>query len=146
MRSGLRHTETGEPAYDADTVRMLFLQGRDDMAAWAEAQPLEAEPGSEFEYSTSTSVILADIAARVLTSRTDAESRRLAVDNFLKARLFGPLAMYSTLPEYDAAGTFIGGSMVHAHDPRLGKVWRIPAQWRSGQGCRSWFPRAGSTS
>lgn len=114
MRSGLRHTETGEPAYDADTVRMLFLQGRDDMAAWAESQPLEAEPGNQFKYSTSTSVILADIAARVLTSRTDAESRRLAVDNFLKARLFGPLAMYSTLPEYDAAGTFIGGSMVHA--------------------------------
>lgn len=114
MRSGLRHTEKGEPAYDADTVRMLFLQGRDDMAAWAEAQPLEAEPGSEFKYSTSTSVILADIAARVLTNRADPESRRQAVDNFLRARLFGPLAMYSTIPEYDAAGTFIGGSMVHA--------------------------------
>jgi CubicO group peptidase (beta-lactamase class C family) len=114
MRSGLRHTETGEPAYDADTVRMLFLQGRDDMAAWAEAQPLEAEPGARFKYSTSTSVILADIAARVLTPRADSEARRLAVDNFLKSRLFGPLAMYSTLPEYDAAGTFVGGSMVHA--------------------------------
>ena len=114
MRSGLRHTEQGDPAYDSDTVRMLFLQGRDDMAAWAEAQPLEAEPGAKFEYSTATSVILADIAAHVLTPATDPATRRAEVDTFLKARLFGPLGMYSTVPEYDAAGTFIGGSMIHA--------------------------------
>ena len=114
MRSGLRHTEKGDPAYDSDTVRMLFLQGRDDMATWAEAQPLEAEPGAKFEYSTNTSVILADIAARVLTDSTDPDRRRTAVDDFLKARLLMPLRMYSTVPEYDAAGTLIGGSMIHA--------------------------------
>jgi len=114
MRSGLRHTETAEPPFDADTVRMLFLQGRDDMARWAEAQPLEAEPGSKFEYSTATSVILADIAARVLAPGAKPDTRRAAVDDFLKARLFGPLGMFSTVPEYDAAGTLIGGSMIHA--------------------------------
>ena len=27
---------------------MLFLDGRDDMARWAEEQPLEAEPGAKF--------------------------------------------------------------------------------------------------
>jgi len=114
MRSGLRHTEKGDPAYDSDTVRMLFLQGRDDMAKWAEAQPLEALPGREFEYSTNSSVILADIAARVLTPSTAPEARRAAVDDFLTDRLFAPLGMHSTVPEFDAAGTFIGGSMVHA--------------------------------
>ena len=63
MRSGLRHTETTKPPYLADTVRVLFMDGRDDMAAEAEAQPLEAEPGRKFEYSSATSVILADAAA-----------------------------------------------------------------------------------
>lgn len=113
MRSGLRHTETADPAQDADTVKMLFLQGRDDMAAWAEAQPLEAQPGSKYEYSTNTTVILADIAARVLTDSTDPEMRRKAVDEYLKARIFVPLGMYSMVPEYDRAGTLIGGSLIH---------------------------------
>ncbi len=113
MRSGLRHTESTDPAYEADTVKMLFLQGRDDMAAWAEAQPLEAKPGSSFEYSTNTTVILADIAARVLTDSTDPETRRKAVDEYLKARIFVPLGMYSMMPEYDRAGTLIGGSLIH---------------------------------
>lgn len=113
MRSGLRHTESTEPSQDADTVKMLFLQGRDDMAAWAEAQPLEAKPGSKFEYSTNTTVILADIAARVLTDSTDPEMRRKAVDEYLRARIFVPLGMYSMVPEYDRAGTLIGGSLIH---------------------------------
>jgi len=113
MRSGLRHTETSDPPYEADTVKMLFLEGRDDMAAWAEAQPLEAEPGRQFEYSTPTTVILADIAARVLTPSNNPETRRKAVDEFLKARLFVPLGMTSMVPEYDAAGTLLGGSLIH---------------------------------
>lgn len=58
MRSGLSHGEAISPPYQSDEVRMLFLDGRDDMAAYAEAQPLEAEPGTKFEYSTNTSVIL----------------------------------------------------------------------------------------
>lgn len=58
MRSGLRHAEAIDPVYEADEVRMLFLDGRDDMARYAEDQPLEAEPGRKFEYSTATSVIL----------------------------------------------------------------------------------------
>lgn len=113
MRSGLRHSETTDPAYDADTVKMLFLDGRDDMAAYAEAQPLEASPGAKFEYSTPSTVILADIAARVLTDSSDPEARRKAVDDYLKARIFHPLGMYSMIPEYDRSGTLIGGSLIH---------------------------------
>jgi len=45
MRSGLRHSESDETHWQSDNVRMLFLDGRDNMAAYAEAQPLEAEPG-----------------------------------------------------------------------------------------------------
>ncbi|WP_374530540.1 serine hydrolase domain-containing protein [Novosphingobium sp.] len=113
MRSGLRHTEAGNPPYESDEVRMLFLDGRDDMAAYAEAQPLEAEPGRKWEYSTATTVILADLAARALTTSTDPAERRRVVGEYLRTRLFEPLGMKSMVPEYDAAGTLIGGSLIH---------------------------------
>lgn len=115
MRSGLRHTEAGDPPYESSEVRMLFLDGRDDMAEWAESQPLEAEPGRSFEYSSNTTVILADIAARVLTRSDDPDVRREAVDSYLHARLFDPLGMESMVPEYDASGTLIGGSLIHGN-------------------------------
>lgn len=113
MRSGLRHTEAGDPIYESDEVRMLFLDGRDDMARQAEDQPLEAEPGAKFEYSSATSVILADLAARVLAGGGDAEARRRAVADYLRTRLFGPVGMRSMVPEFDASGTLIGGSLIH---------------------------------
>ena len=115
MRSGLRHTEAGDPVYRSDEVRMLFLDGRDDMAAYAEAQPLEALPGRKWEYSSATSVILADLAARALTPSTDPAMRRRAVSEYLKTRLFEPLGMRSMVPEFDTAGTLIGGSLIHGN-------------------------------
>ncbi|WP_209349145.1 serine hydrolase [Pontixanthobacter sp. CEM42] len=121
MRSGLRHTEAGDPPYNSSEVQMLFREGRDDMADWATSQPLEAEPGAKFEYSSNTTVILADIAARVLTKSTNPDARREAVDTFLRTRLFGPLGMDSMVPEYDANGTLIGGSLMHATARDWGK-------------------------
>jgi CubicO group peptidase (beta-lactamase class C family) len=115
MRSGLRHREEADPRYEADTVRMLFLDGRDDMAAYAEAQPLEAEPGTKWKYSSATSVILADAAAGVLTPSRDPGLRRRVVADYLRTRLFEPIGMRSAQPEFDAAGTLIGGSMIHAN-------------------------------
>ena len=114
MRSGLRHTEAGDPIYESGEVRMLFLDGRDNMAAYAEAQPLEAEPGRHWEYSSNTTVILADIAARALTTSSDPALRRRAVADYLRSRLFEPAGMTSALPEFDRSGTLIGGSLIHA--------------------------------
>jgi len=113
MRSGLKHVEESDPPYEADTVRMLFLDGRDNMAAYAEAQPLEAEPGKKWEYSSATTVILADLAARVLTPSQDPAERARVVNDYLRTRIFEPLGMKSMVPEFDAAGTLIGGSLIH---------------------------------
>ncbi|MEO6041421.1 MAG: serine hydrolase [Croceibacterium sp.] len=117
MRSGLRHHEKADPVYASSEVRMLVLDGRDDMAGWAEAQSLDAEPGRAFNYSTATPVILADIAARVLAPDGTPDQRRAAVDEFLHTRLAGPLKMPSLTAEYDRAGTLIGGSMLWATAP-----------------------------
>lgn len=114
MRSGLRHTEAGDPPYDSDEVRMLFLDGRDNMSAYAEAQPLEADPGSKFEYSSATTVILSDLAARSLTASPNPADRIRAMRDYLRTRLFEPLGMKSIVPEFDASGTLIGGSLMHA--------------------------------
>lgn len=169
MRSGLRHIEAEGPPYLTDTARMLFLDGRDDMAAYAEAQPLEAEPGKTWKYSTATTVILSDIAARVLIGNSDPAAntpaaRRRAVGDYLRTRLFDPLGMKSMVPEYDAAGTLIGGSLIHgtARDwARFGEFLRnngairgaqlVPSGWiefmtssnprNAGYGAQVWLNR-----
>lgn len=110
MRSGLRHEEQADPVYDSAEVRMMYLDGRDDMAAWAKAQPLEHEPGSTFDYSTPTSVILAEIATDLIAPDATAEARQVAMAEFVDARLAVPLGMDSLVGEYDAAGTLVGGS------------------------------------
>ena len=136
MRSGLRHTEAGDPPYESSEVRMLFLDGRDNMAKWAAEQPLEAEPGKQFEYSSNTSVILADIAARALTTSDKPEARRKAVAAYLQIRLFGPLGMTSMVPEFDASGTLIGGSLMHATArdwAKLGEMLRLKGRAPGGE-------------
>ncbi|MDZ4276235.1 MAG: serine hydrolase [Erythrobacter sp.] len=136
MRSGLRHTEAGDPPYESSEVRMLFLDGRDDMARWASEQPLEAEPGEKFEYSSNTSVILADIAARALTDSDAPDARRQAVADYLQVRLFGPLGMTSMMPEFDASGTMIGGSLMHASArdwAKFGEFLRFKGRAPSGE-------------
>ncbi len=121
MRSGLRHTEGDDPPYRSDEVRMLFLDGRNDMAGYAEAQPLEAVPGRRFEYSSATSNILADLAARALTVSSDPDVRRMVVAEYLRTRVLEPIGMRSAVAEYDAAGTFTGSSMLHATARDWGK-------------------------
>src|SRR5690606_15462014 len=115
MRSGLRHEEKAEPVYTSAEVRMMFLEGRDDMAAWAEAKPLEAAPGRQLDCSTPAAMVLADVAARVLAPQGDAAARQRAMDEFVRARLAVPLGMDSLTAEYDAAGTMMGGSMIWAN-------------------------------
>ena len=169
MRSGLRHTEAGDPIYESSEVRMLFLDGRDNMAAWAEAQPLEAEPGRQWEYSSNTTVILADIATRALTPSTDPAQRRRAMADFLRSRLFEPAGMTSALPEFDRSGTLIGGSLIHATArdwAKFGELLRnggavkgaqlVPRAWiefmttpnprNPGYGAQTWLNRPQSDS
>lgn len=143
MRSGLRHVESGDPPYESSEVRMLFLDGRDDMARWAREQPLEYEPGERFVYSSNTSVILADIAAAALTDSADPSTRAKVMRTYLKERLFAPLGMDSMVLEFDASGTLIGGSLMHANArdwAKLGEFLRrkgrspdgtqlVPSRW-----------------
>ena len=113
MTSGLDHVEDDKPLARADTVRMLFTDGAQNMSAFAEAQPLAHVPGQVFSYSTGSTLILADLMTRMLTGSADPDARRDAMQTFIDGRLKVPGRLDSLTAEYDAAGTMIGGSFLH---------------------------------
>jgi CubicO group peptidase (beta-lactamase class C family) len=141
MASGIDHTEGASPEsdialYEADTPQMLFLDGRDDVAGYAKNRILEAPPGKKFEYSSATSVILADIMTRALTDSKDPVMRRDAMLEYARGRLFDPLGMKSMTPEFDRSGTMLGGSMMHATArdwAKMGEFLRNNGSVRSSQ-------------
>jgi CubicO group peptidase (beta-lactamase class C family) len=117
MSSGIDHTEMAEgdkAIYEADTPRVLFLDGRENVARYAESRTLEANPGRKFEYSSATTLILSDIMTRALTESRDPQVRRDAMLDYARGRLFEPLGMKSAVPEFDRNGTMLGGSIIHA--------------------------------
>lgn len=113
MSSGLEHVESGEPVARADTNRMLFTDGAQDWAGYAEAKPLADPPGARFRYSTATGMILSDIATRMVAPSDDPQARRDAIATFIEGRLMAPLGLTSLTPEFDARGTLGGGSFMH---------------------------------
>ncbi len=103
MSSGLKFNEDYGDVSDA--TRMLYLEP--DMAAFAARQPLVAPPGSHFNYSSGTPVILSRIWQNALGDPAAAHA-------WPRKALFGPLGMGSAVMETDAAGTFVGGSYLYA--------------------------------
>ena len=122
MSSGLEHVESGDPIWNSDTVRMLFLDGASDMGAYAEAKPQRAAPNENYVYSSATSVILSDIMARTLAPDGNPVMRRDAMLDYMRGRMIEPLGINSLTPEFDAAGTMIGGSIMHATARDYGKI------------------------
>lgn len=110
MRSGLRDAQSSDPEYANASDRLLLLNGRDDMAGWAAAQPQEAHPGSTFQYSDGSIMILNAIAADLLAPDSNAQERQRVMQEFVEARLAVPLGMDSLVGEYDASGTLMGAS------------------------------------
>lgn len=105
MSSGLKFIEDYAPGGGpSDVIEMLFGKGKDDVAAYAAALPLEHAPGTYWSYASGTSNIVSRIAARALNAY-GADFER-----FMQARLFGPLGIRSAKPKFDNAGVFIGSS------------------------------------
>ncbi len=90
MESGLAFNE--DYGAVADVTRMLYLEP--DMATFSADQPLEADPGARFSYSSGTAVLL----SKIWMDRIGDEAAALAYPG--KA-LFGPLGMTSAVMEPD---------------------------------------------
>ena len=125
MSSGLKHTEVGRPIEASDTNQIEFVWGTDGMAAAAIAQPLEAQPGTKWKYSTLTADILAEIVTRALTPSRDPRVRAQAYKAFAQARLFGPAGIGSAMMDFDGAGTQVGGSLIYMTLDDWGRFGRL---------------------
>jgi CubicO group peptidase (beta-lactamase class C family) len=119
MSSGLDHTEGLDPADGAagvlksDTSATLFVNGTGNMVARNIAKGMEAKPGTKYEYSSMTSLLLSELITRQLTGSTDPKARAAAYNAFAAERLFKPAGIAHAFLEYDGAGTQIGGSIIH---------------------------------
>src|SRR3984957_17469825 len=107
MRDGLDFLEEYEDPEASDVLQMLFGRGQADMAAFAADRPLAASPGTRFNYSSGTSIVISGIVARTVGP---GEPYR----QFLTRRLFGPLGMTSATVTLDDAGTWVAASYAYA--------------------------------
>ncbi|MEN8170372.1 MAG: serine hydrolase [Pseudomonadota bacterium] len=103
MSSGLAFNEDmADPLAD---VSYMILRER-DMASFASNKPLEAEPGSRWQYSSGSTIILAEFLCHLLGNEV--------YGDFPREALFEPLGMTSAVLETDAHGTFVGSSFMYA--------------------------------
>jgi CubicO group peptidase (beta-lactamase class C family) len=119
MSSGLDHTEGLDPAegekgiLGSDTTQTLFVSGTQAMAARGLAKGMEAKPGTKYEYSSITSLLLSELITQQLTDSKDPKIRAAAYTAFATERLFKPAGITDAVMEFDGAGTQIGGSIIH---------------------------------
>ena len=105
MSSGLEFDETYDPGHDP--TAMLFAAS--STAAFAADKPLEAEPGSEWKYSSGTTNILAALVTDRARTHTG-----LSPAQFADRYLFSPLGTRSFVVEPDTVGNLIGSSFAWA--------------------------------
>lgn len=106
MTSGLAFREDYGDT-NAEVMQMLFGAGRGDVGKAAASARYLDTPGVHWSYSSGS----ANILSRILR---DALGSREAYRAVLHERLFKPLGMRSAVAEFDAAGTWIASSYLHA--------------------------------
>ena len=125
MRDGLDFTEDYVDDGVSDVIEMLFGSGAQDVAGYAVARPPLAPPGERFNYSSGTTNIVSRLVRDVVGAGGP-------YAEFLRARLFEPIAMRSAAARLDDAGTWIASSFVHAtaHDfARFGLLYLRDGMW-----------------
>lgn len=106
MTDGLDFEENyADPTSPA--MQMLFGPGRGDVGGYAAKSLFAREPGTYWSYSSGSANILSRKLKGVLGGKH-------AYLEFLRRRLFQPIGMASAVPEFDASGTWIGSSYIHA--------------------------------
>jgi len=122
MTSGLKWDEDGGSP-DPNGLENLAT----DAAAFARDRPLVAPPGTKFNYSGGSSVLLARLWQNAVGP--DAQA-------YPQERLFKPLGMTSAVLESDPSGTFLAEAFLFAsaHDwARFGEFLRLEGSWNGQQ-------------
>ena len=105
---------------------MLFRKGY--AAAYAARLPLKYTPGSMFNYSSGTSIII----SRIIRQAVDVKNYHA----FPYEKLFYPIGMYSIVLEPDASGTYVGSSFCYATArdyARFGLLYYNRGTWNNKQ-------------
>ncbi len=97
MASGLQWAEE----YSATSQALAMLRS-ENASAYVASFPLEAEPGTMFDYSTGTTAILAGIAIDTLGGVDE-------FDAYVHERLLDPIGITSTTFVADGSGRWFGG-------------------------------------
>ncbi len=114
MVDGLDYTETSENVVEAGNARMLFGEGRRDVARWAAARPLIHDPGTRWNYSSGTTILISDALTRLIVSEPrDAADRRARMRAWMQTSLFARIGM-NPVVEFDSQGVFYGSSLYWA--------------------------------
>nr|WP_253075742.1 serine hydrolase [Bradyrhizobium sp. 139] len=122
MTSGLKWSEDGDSP-DPDGLENLAH----DAAAFARDHPLVAPPGTKFNYSGGSSVLL----AWAWQNAVGADARA-----YPQERLFKPLGMTSAVLKADPSGTFLGEAFLFANARdwvRFGEFLRLNGEWNGAQ-------------
>jgi len=111
---GLDYTESAPEVVHAGNARMLFGDGRMDVAAWAAARPLIHDPGTHWNYSSGTTMLIADALTRVIVPNPqNVSDRRTRMLTWMRASLFDHIGMHPVV-EFDPQGAFYGSSLFWA--------------------------------
>lgn len=115
MVDGQKYVEMDAPsAAESDAAKQLYGPGRLDVARYCASLPQAHPPGAHWNYNTCGINLVGAALARAVSPADDAAVRRAATADWLGKSLFGPIGMTSAQPEFDAAGAFLGGSLVYA--------------------------------
>jgi CubicO group peptidase (beta-lactamase class C family) len=137
LTDGLAWDEGNYDPARSDATRMLYGEGRFDGAAYVAAKPQEAPPGTRWRYSTGAfHLAAAELQANLFPGAKTPDARRAAMADWMRRRLFDPVGMTSAVPEFDAAGTFVGGSLLYATArdfARFGELYRKQGIWGQTQ-------------
>jgi CubicO group peptidase (beta-lactamase class C family) len=111
---GLDYTESSANVVHAGNARMLFGDGRMDVAAWAAARPLIHDPGTHWNYSSATTILISDALTRAIVPNPhDVNDRRTRMRAWMQSSLFDQIGMHP-LVEFDPQGVFYGSSLFWA--------------------------------
>jgi len=114
MVDGLEYNETSANVENAGNARMLFGEGRRDVALWAANLPLVRDPGTHWNYSSAGTLLISDALTRaIVPDPRDATDRRNRMRAWMNTSLFNQIGMRAIV-EFDPQGLFYGSSLIWA--------------------------------
>lgn len=124
----LEEYENSEKLLFSSVIAMLYGEGYSNMKSFVLRQPLEANPGEQWRYSSGDSNLLAALLPKVFGESS-------AIETY-KKYLYQPLGIQHFTIELDASGNAVGASHFYLRPNDIIKIGRLilqKGQWESKQ-------------